>query len=31
MEDMIKEEFKLLGYALVLYAVPISLYWLFVA
>jgi hypothetical protein len=28
MEDMIKQELKLVGVALLIYAVPISLYWL---
>lgn len=28
MEDMIKQELKLVGVALLIYAVPISIYWL---
>jgi hypothetical protein len=28
MEDMIKQELKLVGVALLIYAVPISVYWL---
>ena len=30
MEDMIKEELKLVGYAVLIYAVALTAYWVFI-